>query len=106
MLNSTISALPPEPNGITWFLIQFLLRLHAVEVWGVDGKSGTDREIALEGLARMEAWMKSLGVAMNLTELGVKPTDIDAIADGTLLLDGGYKKMTRDDLVAVLKAAL
>ena len=81
-------------------------RRFAVEVWGVDGKSGTDSEIALEGLARMEAWMKSLGVAMNLTELGVKPTDIDAIADGTLLLDGGYKKMTRDDVVAVLKAAL
>lgn len=81
-------------------------RRFAVEVWGVDGTQGTDREIALEGLARMEAWMKSLGVAMSLTELGVKPTDIDAIADGTLLLDGGYKKMTRDDVVAVLKAAL
>ena len=81
-------------------------RRFAVEVWGVDGTLGTDREIALEGLARMEAWMKSLGVAMSLTELGVKPTDIDAIADGTLLLDGGYKKMTRDDVVAVLKAAL
>lgn len=81
-------------------------RRFAVEVWGVDGTRGTDREIALEGLARMEAWMKSLGVAMSLTELGVKPTDIDAIADGTLLLDGGYKKMTRDDVVAVLKAAL
>lgn len=81
-------------------------RRFAVEVWGVDGTLGTDREIALEGLARMEAWMKSLGVAMSLTELGVKPSDIDAIADGTLLLDGGYKKMTRDDVVAVLKAAL
>lgn len=81
-------------------------RRFAVEVWGVDGTLGTDREIALEGLARMEAWMKSLGVAMSLIELGVKPTDIDAIADGTLLLDGGYKKMTRDDVVAVLKAAL
>lgn len=81
-------------------------RRFAVEVWGVDGTQGTDREIALEGLARMEAWMKSLGVAMSLTELGVKPTDIDAIADGTLLLDGGYKKMTRDEVVAVLKAAL
>lgn len=81
-------------------------RRFAVEVWGVDGTQGTDREIALEGLARMEAWMKSLGVAMSLTELGVKPSDIDAIANGTLLLDGGYKKMTRDDVVAVLKAAL
>lgn len=81
-------------------------RRFAVEVWGVDGTLGTDREIALEGLARMEAWMKSLGVAMSLIELGVKPTDIDAIADGTLLLDGGYKKMTRDDVVAVLKVAL
>lgn len=81
-------------------------RRFAVEVWGVDGTQGTDREIALEGLVRMEAWMKSLGVAMSLTELGVKPSDIDAIANGTLLLDGGYKKMTRDDVVAVLKAAL
>jgi hypothetical protein len=31
---------------------------------------------------------------------------IEDIANATIILDGGYKKLDRDDVVAVLKASL
>ena len=78
----------------------------ATEVWGVDPNGKSDEAIADEGLAEMESWMKRIGVAMNLTELGATPDMIEDIADATIILDGGYKKLSRDDVVAVLKASL
>ena len=78
----------------------------ATEVWGVDPNGKSDEAIADEGLAEMESWMKRIGVAMNLTELGATSDMIEDIADATIILDGGYKKLSRDDVVAVLKASL
>ena len=78
----------------------------AKEVWGVDPNGKSDEQIADEGLAKMESWMKQIGVAMNLTELGTTPDMIEDIANATIILDGGYKKLDRDDVVAVLKASL
>ena len=78
----------------------------ATEVWGVDPNGKSDEAIADEGLAEMESWMKRIGVAMNLTELSATPDMIEDIADATIILDGGYKKLSRDDVVSVLKASL
>ncbi|HBE15259.1 MAG TPA: NADH-dependent alcohol dehydrogenase [Ruminococcaceae bacterium] len=78
----------------------------ATEVWGVDPNGKSDEAIADEGLAAMESWMKKLGVAMNLTELGATPDMIEDIANATIILDGGYKKLSRDEVVAILKASL
>lgn len=79
---------------------------YAVNVWGVDQSSKTEREVAEEGLCRMEAWMKKLGLVMNLTELGVTPDMIDGIASATLVMDGGYKVLTSDEIKEILKASL
>ena len=78
----------------------------ATEVWGVCPDGKTDEEVANEGLLAMENWMEKLGVAMNLSELGVTEDMIEAIADATIILDGGYKTFTRDDVVEVLKKSL
>lgn len=78
----------------------------ATEVWGVDPSGKSDDAIADEGLSKMESWMKQIGVAMNLTELGVTADMIEEIADATIILDGGYKKLSRDEVIAVLKASL
>ena len=78
----------------------------AMEVWDVcpDGKS--DEEIAKAGLVAMENWMKKLGVAMKLSEIGCTEEMIEGIADGTLILQGGYKVLTRDEVVQILKESL
>ena len=82
------------------------LARYAVNVWGVDQSGKTEREVAEEGLCRMEAWMKKLGLVMNLTELGVTPDMIDGIASATLIMDGGYKVLTSDEIKEILKASL
>lgn len=79
---------------------------YAVNVWGVDQSGKTEREVAEEGLCRMEAWMKKLGLVMNLTELGVTPDMIDGIASATLVMNGGYKVLTSDEIKEILIASL
>ena len=78
----------------------------AVEVWGVCPEGKTDTEIANEGLAAMEAWMKKIGVALSLSELGARDDMIEGIADATFILDGGYKVLTRDEVVKILKESM
>ena len=79
---------------------------YAVNVWDVDQNGKTEREVAEEGLCRMEAWMKKLGLVMNLTELGVTPDMIDGIASATLVMNGGYKVLSTDEIKEILKASL
>lgn len=78
----------------------------AINVWNVNPEGKSDEQVALEGLSAMESWMKKLGLIMNITELGATPDMIDGIADGTFLLDGGYKQLTRDEVVEILKQCL
>ena len=78
----------------------------AVEVWGVCPEGKTDTEIANEGLAALEAWMKKIGVALSLSELGARDDMIEGIADATFILNGGYKVLTRDEVVKVLKESM
>ena len=75
-------------------------------MWQVDPAGRTDEEIAAEGLKEMESWMKKLGVALSISELGATEDMIEGIADGTVMLDGGYKKLTRDEVVQILRESL
>ena len=68
----------------------------AIEVWKVNPEGKTDEEIAEEGLKAMEDWMKELGLAMKISELGATKDMIDGIADATFLLEGGYKVLKRE----------
>lgn len=78
----------------------------AIEVWKVNPEGKTDEEIAEEGLKAMEDWMKELGLAMKISELGATKDMIDGIADAALLLEGGYKVLKREEVVAILKESL
>ncbi|WP_440336845.1 iron-containing alcohol dehydrogenase [Mitsuokella multacida] len=78
----------------------------AIEVWKVNPEDKTDEAIAEEGLKAMEAWMKELGLAMNISELGATEDMIEGIADGTFILEGGYKVLDHEDIVKILKESL
>lgn len=78
----------------------------AVNVWDVKPEGKDDCQIAEEGLAAMENWMKELGVAMNISELGVTADMIDKIADVTLVMPGGYKVLDRNEIVQIFKESL
>ena len=78
----------------------------ATEVWKVDSKGLADRQIAEAGLAAMENWMKELGLPLSIGELGATADMIEGIADSTSLLRGAYHKLTRAEVVQILKERL
>ena len=78
----------------------------ATEIWGVNAEGRTDEETANAGLAEMEKWMRNIGVAMSLSELGATEDMIEGIADATIILDGGYKVLDRAEIVQILKESL
>ena len=78
----------------------------AKEVWGVKPEGKTDEQIANEGLDAMKAWMQKIGVALSLSELGATEDMLEGIADATIILDGGYKLLNRDEVVEILKQSL
>ena len=88
------------PFGLSKF------RRYAINVWDVDPNGKTDEEIAAEGLDRMESWMKEIGLVMNITELGVTEDMLKGIAKGSFIMDGGYKVLTQEEIVEILKNSL
>lgn len=88
------------PYGLAKF------RRFAVNVWAVEESGKTDAQIAAEGLDRMESWMKALGLVMHLRELGATEDMLEGIADGSFIMDGGYKILTRDEVLEILRASM
>ena len=78
----------------------------AVNVWGISPDGRSDEQLAAEGLNAMENWMKQLGLVMNISELGASEEMIEGIADATLILEGGYKKLDRDEICRILRESL
>lgn len=78
----------------------------AENVWNINPDGKSDKEIALAGLDAMENWMRELGLAMSIQEVGVKENMIDDIVNATLILDGGYKLLTKDDIRTILNNAM
>ena len=50
--------------------------------------------------------MRRIGLVMNLTDLGVTEDMIDGIVKSTLIMEGGYKVLTQDEVREVLKNSL
>ena len=78
----------------------------AVNVWGVDPAGKSDEEVAKAGLEEMEKWMKELSLVMNITELGVSESMIEGLTNSTLIMDGGYKKLTKEEIADIFRASL
>lgn len=78
----------------------------AEAVWDIDPAGKTEEEVALAGLDAMKAWMEEIGVVMHLTELGVDESMLDQIADLTFHMDGGYKALKRDEILAIFRESL
>lgn len=78
----------------------------ARNVWNVTDKDVSDEQIAEKGLLAMENWMKELGLVMRIGKLGVKENMLTGIADGTFLTNGGYKILSKADVIEILKESL
>ena len=83
----------------------------AKRVMGVDADV-PDEEAALEGIRRMEDFYHSIGMPVNMSELGVHPTDeqIEEMAERCAKASGGCKGtakvLYKEDMVNIYKMAL
>ncbi len=117
MLGQSVGAYTDATHGMTLAAVtmpyyKFILPYgtakfarYAVNVWGVNPDKKSEKQIALEGLEAMEKWMKKIGLVMNLTDLGATRDMLDGLVKGTLIMDGGYKVLTKDDIREVLSAS-
>lgn len=78
----------------------------AVNVWGVDPAGKSDVEVAEAGLAAMQGWMKELGLAMTITELGATPEMIPGMASATFILEGGYRVLDAKEIEEIFRESL
>ncbi len=78
----------------------------AKEVWEISPEGKTDEQLAGAGLDAMESWMKEIGLVMKISELGATEDMIEGIADATIILNGGYKVLNREEVVQILKASM
>ena len=75
---------------------------YAKQIWGVEDHGQGDDVIALEGINRLESFIKELGIPTTLREIGTTEEMLPLIADSTIL-GGGYKQLTSGDVLSILK---
>lgn len=74
----------------------------AVNIWNVDAEGKTKDEVAQAGIDCLENFAKELGIPLTLRELGATEEMLPKIAESAYE-GGGYKHMTRTDILNVLQ---
>lgn len=118
MIGQAIGAYTDATHGMTLSAISMAYYRHimpyglqkfkryALNVWNVSPEGKTDEEIANDGLKAMENWMNEMHLVMNIKDLNVTEDMLQGIADSTLIMDGGYKKLSHDEIVSILKESM
>ncbi len=80
----------------------------AERVWNVDIYLGDLERAALEGISRMEAFYKKIGLPVRLNEIGIGDDRFEEMAskcseDGAV---GNFKKLDRNDILNIFKLAM
>lgn len=78
----------------------------ARNVWEVKPEGKDTTAMATEGLETMEAWMRELGLTMNITDCGANANDIENYADACIINETGYVVLSRKDIIEVLRNSL
>ena len=47
--------------------------------------------------------MKEIGLVMNVKDLGVTEDMLDGIAEGSFVMDGGYKTLSHEEIIQILQ---
>ena len=118
MIGQAVGAITNATHGMTLAAVSIPYYKHVMQgglkkfarfaenVWNISAAGKSDQQVADEGLAALEAWMREIGVVMNITDLGATEDMLPKIADGTFLMTGGYKVLTREEVIEILKESL
>jgi alcohol dehydrogenase YqhD (iron-dependent ADH family) len=118
MIGQSVGAYTDATHGMTLSAISMAYYRHickygiakfkryAVNVWDVNPEGKTDEEVVKEGLDRMESYMKELALVMSIKDLGVTEDMLDGIASGSFILEGGYKVLSKEEIIEILKDSI
>ena len=75
----------------------------AQNVWGVAPK-GSEEETAAAGIDALASFIREIGLPTSFTALGIpEDTDLRAVADSSNITPGCCKKLTHDEIFAILE---
>lgn len=118
MLGQAVSAVTDATHGMTLAAVALPYYRYIMDaglpkfarfaqnVWGIDAAGKADEQLAAAGLDAMEAWMREIGCVMSLTELGCDESMLEKLADATFVMEGGYRKLTREEIIAIFRESL
>lgn len=80
----------------------------AVRVFGVDPEGKTAEEAGLEGIEKLREFWNSIGAPSRLADYGIDDSKLDVMADRAMANGefGRFKKLNREDVLAIYKASL
>lgn len=81
----------------------------AVRVFAVDEQGKSDKEVALEGIDKLQEFWSSIGAPTKLSDYDINEGSVEEMADKTVIARpefGNYKKLTRQDSVDIYTASL
>lgn len=81
----------------------------AVRVFDVEAAGKSDREIALEGIARLREFWNSIGAPSRLSDYGIDDSRIELMAEKALAGQetiGSFKKLTKQDVIEIYRMSL
>lgn len=118
MLGQAVGAHTDATHGMTLSAVSLAYYRHimpyglskfkrfAVNVWNVNPEGKTDEEVAAGGLNAMENWMRKIGVVMNIGELGATEEMLPGLVQSTLIMKGGYKVLTQEEILEIFKESM
>lgn len=77
----------------------------AQKIWNVNGENMSKEEIALAGIEKLSDFIKEFGIPTTLREIGTTEDMLPKIANSCVILDSGYKKLSPEDILKILKLA-
>ncbi|MEW9699385.1 iron-containing alcohol dehydrogenase [Paenibacillus sp. SI8] len=80
----------------------------AQHVFGIDAAGKTDRQVAEEGIAALRQFFNSIGAPARLADYDIDDSTIELMADKAMVYGdfGNFKKLTRDDVIAIYRMSL
>ncbi|WP_085994562.1 iron-containing alcohol dehydrogenase [Oceanobacillus senegalensis] len=81
----------------------------AVRVFGLDPSGKSDKEVALEGIDKLSEFWTSIGAPSRLADYEIDESTVELMAEKTVIARpqyGNFKKLDKQDSIAILKASL
>nr|WP_321469109.1 iron-containing alcohol dehydrogenase [uncultured Desulfobulbus sp.] len=75
----------------------------ATVVWNIPAEGTSKDELAKAGIDALETFCKECGIVTSLRELGATEEMLPKIAESSVLLEGGYKKLSSNEILEILQ---